>query len=235
MGSSFLFRFALYSNRNICVPQNTQPGYDARMAAQPFHESMEFLKKDACLGAFVKSHGPIRHRRRHAGGAFQSLAEAIIYQQLSGKAADTILRRFVALFRNAEFPAPDDVLKVREEKLRAAGLSGQKAGYLKDLASKFKDGTIDPKLFKDMSDADIIAHVTAVKGIGEWTAQMFLMFTLHRPDVLPTGDLGIQKGFQRLFRLKARPSAAQMEKLARPWAGHRTLACMYLWRLLEKE
>jgi DNA-3-methyladenine glycosylase II len=205
------------------------------MAAPPFHESMEFLRKDARLGAFVKSHGPIRHRRRHARGAFQSLAEAIVFQQLSGKAADTILRRFVALFPGKKFPAPDDVLRVRTEKLRAAGLSGQKSGYLKDLAEKFKDGTITPKLFSKMSDAEIIAHVVTVKGIGEWTAQMFLMFTLHRPDVLPTGDLGIQKGFQGLFRLKARPSPAQMEKLARPWAGHRTLACMYLWQLLENE
>jgi DNA-3-methyladenine glycosylase II len=204
------------------------------MATSDFSGSMEFLRKDARLSAFVHSHGPIRHRRRHASGAFQSLAEAIVFQQLSGKAADTILKRFVALFPNAEFPTPDDVLKIRTQELRAAGLSGRKAGYLKDLADKFKDGTINPKLFKDMSDAEIIAHVVRVKGIGEWTAQMFLMFTLHRPDVLPTGDLGIQKGFQMLFRLRKRPSPARMEKLARPWAGHRTLACMYLWRLLDE-
>lgn len=205
------------------------------MAAAHFKESLEFLQKDARLGAFVHSHGPIKHRRRHAGDAFQSLAEAIVFQQLSGKAADTILKRFVALFPNTNFPTPDDVLRIRTQMLRAAGLSGRKAGYLKDLADKFKDGTVNPKLFKDMSDAEIIAHVVRVKGIGEWTAQMFLMFTLHRPDVLPTGDLGIQKGFQRLFRLRTKPSAARMEKLARPWAGHRTLACMYLWRLLDEK
>jgi DNA-3-methyladenine glycosylase II len=204
------------------------------MEAKHFEESLKFLRKDARLGAFVQSHGPIAHRRRHARDAFQSLAEAIIYQQLSGKAADTILRRFVALFPNKKFPTPDDVLGIKTEKLRAAGLSGQKANYLKDLAAKFKDGTITPKLFKRMSDREIIEHVTAVKGIGEWTAQMFLMFTLHRPDVLPTGDLGIQKGFQRLFKLRAKPSPARMERLARPWAGHRTLACMYLWRLLDE-
>lgn len=204
------------------------------MAAPHFEESLKFLKKDARIGAFVLSHGPITHRRRHSGHAFQSLAEAIIYQQLSGKAADTILKRFTALFPNKKFPAPEDVLKIKTEKLRAAGLSGQKANYLKDLAAKFKDGTINPKLFKRMSDQEIVAHVVAVKGIGEWTAQMFLMFTLHRPDVLPTGDLGIQKGFQRLFKLRAKPSPARMERLARPWAGHRTLACMYLWRLLDE-
>jgi DNA-3-methyladenine glycosylase II len=205
------------------------------MAKQHFEESLKLLKKDAALGAFVIKHGPIKHRRPHAGGAFQSLAEAIIYQQLSGKAADTILKRFVALFPDAKFPTPADVLKIKTEKLRAAGLSGQKAGYLKDLAAKFEDGTINPKLFRRMDDAGVISHVVAVKGIGEWTAQMFLMFTLRRPDVLPTGDLGIQKGFQRLFKLKALPSPAQMERLALPWAGHRTLACMYLWRLLDAD
>jgi|SRR3990167_1995595 len=196
--------------------------------------SIQFLKRDKYLGAFIKRHGPITHRRPHAGGAFQSLAEAIVYQQLSGKAAGTILKRFVALFPDKKFPAPEDMLKVKTEKLRSAGLSGQKSAYLKDLAAKFTDGTINPELFSKMSDAEIIEHVVAVKGIGEWTAQMFLMFTLNRPDVLPTGDLGIQKGFQKLFCLRAKPSPKQMEKLASGWQGHRTVACMYLWRLLDE-
>lgn len=203
------------------------------MSAPHFEKSLKFLKKDTHIGAFVIKHGPITYRRRHSGRAFQSLAEAIVYQQLSGKAADTILKRVIALFPNKKFPTPEDVLKVKVEKLRAAGLSGQKASYLKNLAAKFKDGTINPKLFKKMDDAEIIEHVAAVKGIGTWTAQMFLMFTLHRPDILPTGDLGIQKGFKRLFKLKALPSPSKMEKLARPWDGHRTLACMYLWRLMD--
>ena len=196
--------------------------------------SIQFLKRDKHLGAFIKRHGPIEHRREHSMDAFQSLAEAIIYQQLSGKAAGTILKRFVALFPKTTFPSPEQVLKIKTEKLRSAGLSGQKASYLKDLAAKFKDGTINPKLFPKMSDAEIIEHVVAVKGIGEWTAQMFLMFTLARPDVLPTGDLGIQKGFQKLFTLRTRPSPKQMEKLANGWRGHRTAACMYLWRLQDE-
>ena len=200
-----------------------------------YKDSYPELLKDNRLGAFIKSFGPIAHRRRHSGHAFQSLAEAIIFQQLSGKAAGTILKRFVALFPNKKFPTPEDVLKIKTEKLRAAGLSGQKASYLKDLSAKFKDGTINQKLFSKMSDGEIIAHVVAVKGIGEWTAQMFLMFTLTRPDVLPTGDLGIQKGFQKLFKLKAKPSPKQMERLAKQWAGHRTLACMYLWRFVDEK
>ncbi len=209
--------------------------YDVVMASSLHAASIRHLSHDKHLGAFIKKHGPLKHRRPHAGGAFQSLAEAIIYQQLSGKAAGTILARFVALYKGKKFPTPEDVLKTKTLKLRSVGLSGQKAGYLKDLAAKFKDGTIDPKKFARMSDAEIIEHVTAVKGIGEWTAHMFLMFTLARPDVLPTGDLGIQKAFQKLFKLRAKPSPERMAKLAEPWLGHRTVASMYLWRMLDRE
>lgn len=205
------------------------------MAALHYKNSHPILIKDKHLGTFIKNFGPLWFRRKHTKDPFQALCESIIYQQLSGKAAGTILKRFIALFSNTKFPTPEQVLKIKTEKLRAAGLSGQKASYLKDLAAKFKDGTINPKLFKKMSDQEIIAHVVAVKGIGEWTAHMFLMFTLSRPDVLPVGDLGIQKGFQKLFRLRAKPGPAHMERLARNWAGHRTLACMYLWRYVDAE
>ena len=198
-----------------------------------FAPSLKYLKKDIHLGAFVIKHGPITSRREHATDAFQSLAEAIIYQQLSGKAAATILKRFIALWPRKKFPTPEDVLKIKIPKLRLAGLSGQKASYLKDLAAKFKDGTINPKLFAKMTDAEILEHVVRVKGIGPWTGQMFLMFTLHRPDVLPTGDLGIQKGFQKLFKLRSLPTPEKMEKLSKNWRGHRTLACMYLWRYVD--
>ncbi len=204
-----------------------------KKGTNPHAASIRHLSKDKHLGAFIKAHGPLKHRRPHTGGAFQALAESIIYQQLSGKAAGTILQRFIALYPGKKFPAPTEVLKTRVPKLRSAGLSGQKAAYLKDLAAKFADGTIDPKRFPRMSDEEIIEHVTAVKGIGEWTAQMFLMFTLHRPDILPTGDLGVQKRFQKLFKLRAKPSPERMEKLAESWSGHRTIASMYLWRLLD--
>src|SRR3989338_7360895 len=201
----------------------------------PHSASIKHLSRDKHLGAFIKRHGPIEHRREHSMDAFQSLAEAIVYQQLSGKAAATILKRFVALFPKKKFPSPEDVLKIKVEKLRSTGLSGQKAAYLKDLAAKFKDGTINPKLFSKMFDAEIIEHVVAVKGIGERTVHMFLMFTLARPDVLPRGDLGVKKGFQKLFGLKKKPSPKQMKKLAEGWTGHRTVACMYLWRLLDEK
>ena len=204
-----------------------------------FDASVTHLKKDKRLGAFIKRHGNLEHRRQHSRHVFQSLAEAIIYQQLSGKAAGTILKRFITLFPDSPpaggFPTPEDVLKIKIEKLRSAGLSGQKANYLKDLALKSTDGTIEPKKFLRMSDEEIIAHVTAVKGIGEWTAHMFMMFTLERPDILATGDLGIQKGFQKLFKLKKLPNPEQMQKLSESWNGHRTVACMYLWRLVDEK
>jgi DNA-3-methyladenine glycosylase II len=202
----------------------------------PHHASIMFLKKDRHLGRFIRTYGPIQHRRKHSMDAFQSLAEAIIYQQLSGKAAGTILKRFVALFPGlpaGEFPLPKQVLKMSDVKLRSAGLSNQKVSYLKDLAAKFVDGTIEPHKFHAMTDIEIIEHVTRVKGIGEWTAHMFLMFTLARPDILPTGDLGIRKGFKKLFKLKSLPKPAHMERLAKPWGGHRTVACMYLWRYAD--
>jgi len=197
--------------------------------------SIAHLSRDERLGAFIKSYGPLKHRRYHARGAFESLARSIIYQQLSGKAADTICGRFVSLWPKKKFPTPQDVLRAPTSRLRKVGLSKQKAEYLKDLAAKFGDGTINPKLFSRMSDEEIIAHVIAVKGVGVWTAQMFLMFTLGRPDVLPTGDLGIQKAFQKVFNLRTKPSPAHMERLARPWAGHRTVACFYLWRMLDTQ
>jgi len=207
--------------------------------------SITYLKRDMHLGDFIRRFGPIAHRRAHAPDVFRALSESIIYQQLSGKAADTILKRFVALFpgnptsprlrRAGKFPAPRDVLKIRTERLRSAGLSGQKAAYLKDLARRCTDGTIEPEKFSTMTDAEVIEHVTAVKGIGEWTAHMFLMFTLSRPDILPTGDLGIQKGFKKLFGLRKLPSPERMLYLSKAWSGHRTVACFYLWRLLDEK
>ncbi len=197
--------------------------------------SIAFLKRDKHLGAFIRAYGPLKFRREHTQEPFQALCESIIYQQISGGAAASILKKFVALWPRKNFPTPEDVLKIKVEKLRSAGVSPQKVSYLKDLARKFKDVTINPKLFAKMSDAEIVEHVVAVKGIGEWTAQMFLMFTLGRPDVLPTGDLGIQKAFQKVFRLRSKPSPAKMEQLARGWAGHRTIACFYLWRMLDQK
>ncbi len=166
---------------------------------------------------------------------FESLVKSIIYQQLSGKAAGTIFRRFVELFPKGKFPTPEQIAKLPEPKFRSCGVSAQKTAYLKDLAKRFLDGTVEPKKFPKMTDEDIRTHLIAVKGIGPWTADMFLMFTLFRPDVLPTGDLGIQKGFQKVFKLKKPPTPDQMEKLAEDWKPYRTIASWYLWRAVDGE
>src|SRR3989344_420800 len=195
--------------------------------------SLRFLKADKRLAKVIKKYGLIKPELGRSSDPFQSLGKAIIYQQISGKAAESILKKFVGLFPKKKFPSPDDVLKIKFEKLRSAGLSSQKANYIKDLALKFKDGTVSSKNFHKMPDREIVEHLTAVKGIGVWTAQMFLMFYLNRPDVLPTGDLGIQKGFQKLFGLKQLPSSKQMQKLSLGWQGHRTVASLYLWKAVD--
>lgn len=165
---------------------------------------------------------------------FTALVRSIVYQQLSGKAAGTILGRLLAHFPDG-VPTPARMLKLSEARLRKAGLSGQKISYLRDLAHRFLDGTIEPGRFSKMTDEEIREHLIRVKGIGRWTADMFLMFTLHRPDVLPTGDLAIQKAFQKIFRLRSLPSARTMERLAQDWIPHRTVASLYLWRCMDDE
>jgi 3-methyladenine DNA glycosylase/8-oxoguanine DNA glycosylase len=169
---------------------------------------------------------------RAAGTHFQALARSIIYQQLSGKAAGTIHARFNALFPNDD-PTPQGVLGVSDETLRAAGLSRQKIGYLRDLSFKVSSGTLPLDEVERMADDDVIAHLVQVKGIGRWTAQMFLMFRLGRPDVLPELDLGIQNAIKRAYRKRTRPTPKQVKRIGARWSPHSTVACWYLWRSLE--
>lgn len=199
------------------------------------HEvSLAFLKRDKALATLIKRYGPPDLTRYHADtpGVFQALLRSIIYQQLSGHAARAIHARVLALFPRSK-PTPKLLLELPAKKLRAAGLSMQKIEYVRDLARKCLDGTIEPKRFPKMSSAEIIEHLTAVKGVGEWTAQMVLIFTLHRLDILPTGDLGIKKGFQSVYKLRKLPTKKQMEKLAREWKGHESVASWYLWRVAD--
>lgn len=195
--------------------------------------ALKHFHKDSHLESVVKK-GP-KPDFKPARNVYAALVRSIVYQQLSGKAADTILRRFLALFPGTGYPKPEAVLKMKDTKMRSAGLSGQKASYIKDLSSKFLDGTIEPKKFKTMSDEEIREHLIAVKGIGRWSADMFLMFALNRPDVLPIGDLGIRKGFQKLFKMKELPDPKKMERLAEPWRPYRTIASWYLWRLADED
>ena len=162
---------------------------------------------------------------------FHSLAEAIVYQQLNGKAAVTIFKRFTDA---AGSPVtPKGILKLSEQQLRAVGLSKQKSSYLRDLAAKTESGQLNFDKLQTMEEADIIEHLTQVKGIGVWTAHMFLMFTLRRADVLPTGDYGIQVAIKKHYRKRKLPKPKDIEKIARAWSPYRSVACWYLWRSLD--
>ncbi|MBP9711802.1 MAG: DNA-3-methyladenine glycosylase 2 family protein [Candidatus Pacebacteria bacterium] len=163
---------------------------------------------------------------------FLSLARAMIYQQISTKAGDAIYKKFLALFGKKK-PSGEAFLNFSIAQLKSAGISPQKAGYLKDLSDKFVDKTINHKNFHKMTDVEVKEHLLQVKGIGPWTADMFLIFALNRPDILPVGDLGTRKGFQKAFNLKSLPTEKQMLKLSEPHAGERTNLTLHLWGILD--
>lgn len=185
------------------------------------------------MAALIDHHGPPDVRRTR--NAFRTLARAIIYQQLSGKAAGTIYARFVALYPGRRFPRPRDVTQTPLSTLRSVGLSAQKASYLHDLAGRFCDGTIRTRHFARLTDDDLATLLCQVKGIGPWSVDMFLIFGLARPDVLPVGDLGIRRGMMRFFSLPALPAPAEMRDLAAPWRPFRSLASWYMWRVAETD
>jgi DNA-3-methyladenine glycosylase II len=210
-------------------------------------------KSDPVMRAIIERIGPCR--MRFTPPEFHSLAEAIVYQQLNGKAAETIFNRFAALA--GEPLTPEGILKLSDEQMRAAGLSKQKSAYLKDLAAKTSSGLLDFARLPGLPDSEIIEHLTQVKGIGVWTAQMFLMFTLKRENVLPTGDFGVRMGMYKHYLETQRAQAAkkpakksvaakklrkkkiklptpeQMEKIAKRWEPYRSVACWYLWQSLD--
>lgn len=163
---------------------------------------------------------------------FSTLARSIVFQQLSGKAAATIYKRLEDAM-GPDGVRPEGILRLEPEAMKPLGLSGQKAKYLRSLAEKTLDGTIDFASLPSLSDEEVIAHLTSAKGVGVWTAQMFLMFALRRPDVLPLGDLGIRNAMQRLYKLRTPPKPERMTRIARPWKPYTTYACWYLWRGLD--
>ena len=163
---------------------------------------------------------------------FLSLSSSIIYQQISTKAGNSIYNKFLSLFKKKK-PTPKVFLRISSTRLKSVGISPQKALYLKDLAEKFLDTTINSKNFHTMTDEEVKEHLMQVKGIGPWTADMFLIFALNRKDILPVGDLGTRKGFQKAFNLRALPSVKQMHKLAEPHEGARTNLTLHLWQILD--
>src|SRR4051812_48021145 len=193
-------------------------------------KAVNHLKRsDPVLRAIIERVGPCR--MEYGPAEFSSLAEAIVYQQLNGRAAVTIFDRFADL---AGRPIrPEGILRLTDEQMRSVGLSKQKSAYLKDLASKTAAGVLEFARLPELSDEEVIQHLTQIKGIGVWTAHMFLMFSLRRPNVLPTGDYGVQMAVKKHYRKRKLPKPKDMEKIAKAWEPYRSVACWYMWRSLE--
>jgi DNA-3-methyladenine glycosylase II len=176
--------------------------------------------------------GVLERRGRRPGDAYGALLRSIVGQQLSTKAARTIYERLTVLF-GGRAPSPRELLEVDPEDLRGAGLSRAKVAYLRDLAEHVEDGELDLEHLAELPADDVATQLTAIKGLGPWTVDMFLIFHLGRPDILPVGDLGIRRAVQIAYDLEELPKPAELERIAEPWRPWRSLACLYLWRSLD--
>lgn len=192
------------------------------------------LRRDPILAALIRRHGPCGLAAARRADHFSALVRAITFQQLSTKAASTIYNRMAALMPGGA-PTPEGFAALTDEQLRAAGMSRQKIGYLRDLSEKVAKRTIDLDRLDALSDEDVVAALVTVKGIGRWSAEMFLIFRLLRPDVLPVGDLGIVTAIQKAYRLRKRPTPDRMRKIGEAWRPYRSVASWYLWRSLDNE
>jgi DNA-3-methyladenine glycosylase II len=192
------------------------------------------MRRDRILGAAIKRIGACGMADRQRKDHLSALVGAIVSQQLSTKAAATIFGRFVALFPDGHIPHAQAIHALDDATLRGVGLSGQKVGYLRDLCTRIADGRLQLEELEMLDDELVIERLTSVKGFGRWTAEMFLMFRLHRPDVLPAGDLGIVVAIQRLYGLRKRPDAKRILKLGEAWRPYRSVASWYLWQSLKE-
>jgi DNA-3-methyladenine glycosylase II len=190
---------------------------------------------DPVMARLIDEHAAVVRRdlkRERPGDAYGALLRSIVGQQLSTKAASTIYGRMIDIF-GGHAPTPKQLLAADPEEIRAAGLSRPKIAYLRDLAQHVEDGTLELDRLDELPDEEVSAQLTAIKGLGQWTADMFLMFHLRRPDVLPVGDQGIRRAVQVQYRMRKLPDPKRLEKVARPWRPHRTLACLFLWSSLD--
>ena len=197
-------------------------------------EAIEHLSRsDKKLARLIKKVGPctMKLRRRTP---FVALVSAVTYQQLNGTAAETILKRFIALYPGKRFPTPEDVLATPDERMRAAGLSRAKTAAIKDIAAKTVEGIVpSSRIITKLSNEEILERLTSVRGVGPWTVEMLLMFTLGRMDVLPSTDYGVRKGFAVTFGWKDLPTPKELLEYGERWRPHRSTAAWYLWRALE--
>jgi len=195
------------------------------------NKAINVLKKDPKLARIINIVG--KYQITTINNHYESLIKAIITQQLAGSAAKAISKRFRSLY-GKRFPKPIDVLKTSDSKLRKTGLSWMKVTYIKELSKNLESKKLKLRSFSKLSDEEVVEQLTQVKGIGRWTAEMFLIFSLGRMDVLPVGDLGLRKGVQLYESSSKLPNAAKIEKLAEKWRPYRTVATWYLWKSLQK-
>jgi DNA-3-methyladenine glycosylase II len=204
------------------------------VAATP--EAVEHLRSaDPVMAALIAEYGVLDENERRRGrppDAYGALLRSIVGQQLSTKAARSIYGRLTELF-DGRAPTPRELLAVDPERLRTSGLSRAKVAYLRDLAARVEHGELELDRLTELSDEEVSAQLVAVKGLGRWTADMFLIFHLGRPDVLPVGDLGLRRAVKLRYGLPELPDAAELERLADPWRPHRSLASLYLWTSLD--
>ena len=193
------------------------------------------MRKDPVLAAIIRRHGPCGlGSAREQFDHFQMLVRAIVFQQLSTKAATTIHGRLTSLMPDSQ-PTAAALAALTEPQLRAAGISRQKAGYLRDLCAQALSGAVALDALDAMTDDEVVASLTRVKGIGRWTAEMFLIFRLLRPDVLPVGDLGIVTAVKKAYGLRKTPTPERLHRIGDAWRPYRSVACWYLWRSLDNE
>jgi DNA-3-methyladenine glycosylase II len=184
------------------------------------------------MSRLIDDIGPCRYETRNFGTHFDALCRSIVYQQLSTKAANTIHSRFLDLFEDRT-PAPEAILGLTEQAMRGVGLSTQKTAYIRDLAVRVHSGALPLDHLDELPDQEIIDYLVQVKGIGVWTAQMFLMFRLGRLDVLPDLDLGIRNAIKRAYRVRGVPTPKRIARIGEPWRPYASIACWYLWRSLD--
>ena len=192
---------------------------------------IDLLKRDKIMQVLIKKFG--RPDFNQGQDYLQSLLRSLVFQQLSGKAALTIYERLVSLIPKTSNLCPNEVLKLNKNEMRKAGLSFQKINYVRNLADYFENNSLQKKDVDEMTDEEISKELIRIKGIGQWTVDMFLMFTLNRVDILPYKDLGIQKGIMKILNMKNLPSKKEMENCSREWRPYRTIACWYLWRIAD--
>jgi DNA-3-methyladenine glycosylase II len=193
------------------------------------------MRRDPVMRAIISRYGSCGIRSDREADIFCGLVESIVSQQLSTKAAATIYGRLRALMPNGGIPTPRAILPLSEEALRGVGLSRPKISYVRDLSQRVVDGSLKTDAFAAMTDQDVVAQLTRIKGIGQWTADMILIFRLARPDVLPVGDLGLVKAVQKAYGLRKTPDAKRLLKIGERWRPYRSIASWYLWRSLENK